>query len=60
MLARAREIVVGLAMVMAGFVVVGLSDYIVWLAFVSEDVLSARIVPRWLLPPFWWYNNFTL
>jgi hypothetical protein len=60
MLARARHILGALAMVMAGFVIVGLSDFVLWFTFVSADVLSTGIVPRWLLPPLWWPTTSTL
>jgi len=60
MLARAREIAVGLAMVMAGFVIVGLSDYVLWFTFISEDVLSTKIVPWWLSPAYRWQQFSSL
>ena len=60
MLARARHILGALAMVMAGFVIVGLSDYVLWFTFLSPEVLSTKIAPWWLPPAYRWQDFSSL
>jgi hypothetical protein len=45
MLSGARQVVCGLALVVAGFLVVGLSDFVLWYAFLSPG--AYRVDGMW-------------
>jgi hypothetical protein len=58
MLVGVRDTVCGVTIVMAAFLAVGLSDYVVWFAFISSNALPHIDWPWWLHPPLW-FSRFS-